>query len=214
MVRIGALAKRPTVALITGMDAPLGMAVGNALELKEAFDTLKGRGPKDLEELCIELAAQMLVLAGLGDADGCRVKARDALRTGAALVKMQQLIEAQHGDPRVTEDYSLLASARYTRTVLSPSGGFVRAMKADMFGRASVALGAGRETKDSDIDLAAGIVLCKKPGDAVSQSEQLYILHASEEKRLDEAVVILSDAVEIGDEPPEPSPLILGFIGA
>lgn len=214
MVQIGGLAGRPTAALITGMDTPLGMAVGNALELREAFETLKGRGPKDLEALCVELAAQMLVLAGLGDLDGCRAKARRALSSGAAFVKMQQIIEAQRGDPRVAEDYSLLASAKHTRAVLSPSDGFVRTVRADMFGRASVVLGAGRERKDSDVDAAAGIVLRKKPGDTVSRGEPLYVLHASEAKRLDEAGALLPRAVDIGDEPPEPSPLILGFIGA
>jgi len=214
MVDIGRLAGRPTAALVTAMDTPLGLTIGNALELREAFDILKGSGPEDLETLCVELAAQMLVLAELGDENACRAKARRALGSGAALSKLQALIEAQHGDPRVTEDYTLLPAAEYTRVCKSPSGGFVRRMRADMFGRASVALGAGRETKESAVDAAAGIALCKKLGDAVSRGEPLYVLHASDIEKLDAAEALLAGAVEIGDEPPLSAPLILSFVGA
>lgn len=214
MSGIGRQTGHPTAALITDMDAPLGFAIGNALELAEAFDTLKGRGPKDLEELCVELSAQMLVLAGAGSEESCRGRARRALTSGAGLEKLRALIEAQHGDPRVTEDYGLLARPRAVRPCLAPSGGYIRRMRADIFGRAAVMLGAGRETKESAIDAAAGIVLCKKPGDAVSPKEPIFMLHAADEQKLKDALKLLSPAVDIGDEPPPKSPLILQFIPA
>jgi pyrimidine-nucleoside phosphorylase len=173
LVRIGTNAGRETVAYVTDMEQPLGRAVGNALEVKEAIETLAGRGPADLEALSLRLGAEMLRLAGHPPVD-----LRRLLRDGSALRKLAELIAAQDGDPRVTEDPGRLPAAPVQQPVTAPVGGYLARADALEIALAGKALGAGRDSKDAAIDLAVGIVLEKKIGDPVKSGEVLAVIHA------------------------------------
>jgi pyrimidine-nucleoside phosphorylase len=173
LVRIGTSAGRETIAYITDMEQPLGRAVGNALEVKEAIDTLAGRGPADLEMLSLRLGDEMLRLAGHAPTD-----LRRLLADGSALRKLAELIGAQDGDPRVTEDPSRLPAAPVQRPVTSLAAGYLVRADALEIALAGKALGAGRDRKDAKIDLAVGIVLEKKIGDPVAAGEVLAVIHA------------------------------------
>ena len=173
LVRIGTNAGRETVAYVTDMEQPLGRAVGNALEIKEAIETLAGRGPADLEALSLRLGAEMVRLAGHAPVD-----LRRLLRDGSALHKLAQLIAAQDGDPRVTEDPGRLPVAPVQRLVTARVGGYVARADALEIALAGKALGAGRDRKDAKIDLAVGVVLEKKIGDPVKAGEVLAVIHA------------------------------------
>jgi pyrimidine-nucleoside phosphorylase len=173
LVRIGTKAGRETVAYVTDMEQPLGRAVGNALEIKEAIETLAGRGPADLETLSLRLGAEMLRLAGHPRTDLLRL-----LRDGSALRKLAQLIEAQDGDPGVIDDPRRLPVAPVQRPVTARVGGYVARADALEIALAGKALGAGRDRKDAKIDLAVGVVLEKKVGDPVAAGEVLAVIHA------------------------------------
>ena len=180
MVSIGRGMGKKVAALITGMDQPLGRTVGNALEMRSAIETLKGRGPKDLESLSLELTAWMLSLAGAvaPASTPARTKARDALASGAGLRKFQEVIELQGGDPRVCDDTALLPRARETvdLTAAERRTGRPR-IGCRAVGHAGMLLGAGRETVESRIDPAVGVVLHKKVGELVVQGEPLMTVH-------------------------------------
>ncbi len=206
MVEIGEEVGRTTVALITDMGRPLGNAVGNALEVIEALDTLRGVAPADITETCVELAANMLLLAGRGGLGECRALARGQIANGEALEKLREMIRAQGGDGRVIDDYTLLGQAACSRVVRAPESGWVFSMNTERCGIASVALGAGRATKDDAIDYAAGIVFAAKSGDRVEKGDALATLYASDEARLDEGEQILLDAYDIEDSAPEHVP--------
>ena len=208
MVRIGEGVGRTTAALITNMDRPLGCCVGNALEVGEAARTLMGEGPQDLRDICVELAANMLELADKGDIVACRSKARAQIENGAGLEKLAQMVAAQGGDASYVRDPSRFGSDACMRDVRSGRDGWVRHMNTERVGIASVALGAGRARKEDSIDPLAGIILQKKAGDKVTKGEVLATLHASSEAQLDEGEQILRDAYEIGDEQPQPEPLV------
>jgi len=209
MVQIGRGMGKRVAALITDMEQPTGRAVGNALEVVEAIDTLKGRGPKDLESLSLELAAWMLSLGGVAPSlDAARSRARDVLASGAALRKLQEVVELQGGDPRVCDDVSILQRARETVEVRSDVGGRVARIGCRAVGHAAMLLGAGRETVDSRIDPAVGLVLHKKVGDLVVEGESLLTLHVNDRQRLEEAVVMLKDAIVVRAEAPDNRPLI------
>jgi pyrimidine-nucleoside phosphorylase len=209
MVSLGRGMGKKVAALLTGMDQPLGRTVGNALEVVESIETLKGRGPKDLESLSIELTAWMLSLAGAADSlETARTRAREALRSGAGLRKLQQVIEAQGGDPRVCDDTGLLPRARETVDLPSGADGRVTAIRCRAVGHAGMLLGAGRETLDSRIDPAVGVVLHKKVGDLVVHGEPLLTVHVNDRARLDDALALLRDAVQVGPEAPPPVPLV------
>jgi len=173
LVTLGTKADRETVAYVTDMEQPLGRAVGNALEVKEAIDTLAGRGPVELETLSLRLGAEMLRLAGVRAVD-----LHGYLADGSALRKFAELIEAQGGDPRVTDDPGRLPTAPLQRFVLAPITGYVASADALEIALAGKALGAGRDRKDAAIDLAVGIVLQKKVGDRVTAGEPLATIHA------------------------------------
>ena len=173
LVTLGTQANRETVAYITDMEQPLGRAVGNALEVKEAIETLAGRGPAELEALSLRLGAEMLRLAGVP-----RVELKRYLTDGRALGKLAELIAAQGGDPRVTENPGLLPTAPVQRPVLASTAGSIASADALEIALASKALGAGRDRKDAPIDLAVGIVLEKKVGDRVAAGEPLATIHA------------------------------------
>jgi pyrimidine-nucleoside phosphorylase len=177
LVAIGANAGRETVAYITDMEQPLGRAVGNALEVREAIETLSGRGPSDLEALSLRLGNEMLRMAGAPPTD-----LRRLLSDGTALRKFAQLVEAQSGDPRVVDDPSRLPAAPVQWPIAAREPGQVAAIDAFEIGLASKSLGAGRDRKDAAIDLAVGIVLHKKVGDAVQRGEPLATVHARTEQ--------------------------------
>lgn len=213
MVDIGNRVGRRTVAVITDMDQPLGFAIGNALEVKEAIDTLKGQGPQDLLEICLELGATMLLLAGMADSvQGGKKKLLDLLKSGQALNKFSEFISAQGGDPRVACEDGLLPAAELTAAVPAPSSGYIRAIDAAVIGRSAMLLGAGRENKESQIDLSVGIVLQKKAGDAVKAGETLALVHANGTERLDQVKEHVQSAYQIGEDKPEPARLILGSV--
>ncbi len=177
LVAIGANAGRETVAYITDMEQPLGRAVGNALEVREAIETLSGRGPDDLQALSIRLGTEMLRVAGAPETD-----LRRLLADGAALRKFAQLIDAQSGDPQVVNDQSRLPTAAVQRPVVADEGGQVAAIDALEIGLTAKSLGAGRDRKDAAIDLAVGIVLDKKVGDGVQRGEPLATVHAQSDE--------------------------------
>ena len=162
MVNIGESAGKKTMALITNMDIPLGNNIGNSLEVIEAVETLQNRGPKDLTDVCVELAANMLYLANMGDMEICYAKVKEALENGSALQKLMEMVEAQGGDSEVIKDVSKFEKASIKKEVLSPYDGYISFMDTKECGIASCILGAGRETKEDEIDYSAGIILKKK----------------------------------------------------
>ncbi|MCL2084835.1 MAG: thymidine phosphorylase [Oscillospiraceae bacterium] len=209
MVSIGELNGRRVMALITDMDVPLGSAIGNALEVREAFGTLKGRGPSDLTAICLELSANMLFLAGKGHLDNCRAMAKDALYSGRAFERLTAMISAQGGDASAE-----LPSAPVKKPFKAAADGFITRMDTELCGLASVALGAGRARKDDPIDHAAGIMLERKTGGRVAAGDTLAVLHTSDAGRLSEAEAILSRAIVIGGEPPAPSKTVIAAVDA
>lgn len=206
MVEIGEEVGRTTVALITDMGRPLGNAIGNALEVMEACDTLKGTAPQDLTETCVELAANMLFLAGKASLEECRVMARAQIENGEGLAKLHEMVKAQGGNPHALDDYSLFAQPKVSREVRATESGWVFAMDTERAGIASVALGAGRATKEDAIDPAAGIVLAAKTGTYLEKGDLMATLYAADEARLDEGERILRGAYELSDKEPEPIP--------
>jgi pyrimidine-nucleoside phosphorylase len=183
--------------------------VGNALETYEAIETLKGRGPADLESLSLELAARMLHLSGVAPAmEAARHQVRDTLASGAGLRKFQEVIGLQGGDPRVCDDPGLLPRARETVDLRSECDGRVTGIACRAVGLAAMLLGAGRETVDSRIDPAVGLVLLKKVGDPVAKGEPFLTIHLNDRRRLDDVVQILKEAVKIGPQAPPKAPLI------
>ena len=209
MVRIGRGMGKKVAALITEMDQPLGHYVGNALEVQEAVETLKGRGPRDLESLSVELAAWMLFLSGKAAVlEEARGRVRDALNSGAGLRKLQQVVEKQGGDPRICDDPGLLPRARETVQIKAEDDSRLKRIACRSVGRAAMLLGAGRELVDSRVDPAVGLVLHKKPGDLVIRGEPLVTLHVNDRRRLEEATALLREAVQTAPEADYPGPLI------
>lgn len=183
MVQIGNRVGRNTMAVISDMSQPLGFAIGNALEVKEAIDTLNGKGPADLMDLCLTLGSQMVHLAGIGkDLDEARSLLEESIENGKALEKFKTFIASQGGDTSVIDDPELLPKADYQIDVLANKDGFISEIIADELGIAAMMLGAGRATKESEIDLAVGIVLHKKVGDAVKKGEALLTIHTNQEE--------------------------------
>ncbi|MFQ6033814.1 MAG: thymidine phosphorylase [Candidatus Bipolaricaulia bacterium] len=208
MVELGRRAGRKIAALITGMDQPLGQMVGNALEVKEAIATLRGEGPEDLEELCLALGAELLLMAGEAEAPGAaRQKLRERLHDGSALAKFQELVAHQGGDPQAL-DGELLPRSEAQAEVRAPQSGYIMGLDALSVGEAAHLLGAGRTVKGGPIDHAVGIELLKKMGDRVEQGEPLALVHYNSEERLPEAQRKVERAFVIGPEPPEPLPLV------
>lgn len=208
MVAIGENAGKKTVALITDMDIPLGNNIGNALEVSEAVETLKGHGPKDLTKVSIELAGNMLYLADKGGLEECREMARTAIADGSALNHLIAMVEAQGGDSSVIKDTEQFKKAPYSHNVIAKETGYIGHMDTESCGIASVILGAGRETKDSEIDFAAGITLVNKVGNYVKEGDILAIMFASEENRFPEAETKFQSAITIVQQKPEAEPLI------
>lgn len=202
-----------TEALLTTMDAPLGRAVGNANEVIEAIDTLKGRGPKDVEALSVRLAARMLALAGLaGDDAAAEARVRTALTSGAGLEKFRDIIAAQGGDPRVIDDTARLPQPSSVDTWTATADGFVTGMDAEAVGRAAVALGAGRDRVDAPVDGAAGVDVLAPVGTQVKRGDPVFRLACSDAARMAGARTLLDRAVTYGHEAPPAAPLVLDEI--
>ncbi len=209
MVEIGKNAGRKTVAVISDMNEPLGFAVGNALEVKEAIAVLGGATAGNLRELCLTLGGCILMEAGLAASfDEARAVLEKTLSDGSALAKLAEFVAAQGGDPKAVYDTSLLPRAKLVTQLMAPAGGFVRTLHAELAGRACIALGGGRQTKDSEIDLSAGIVFRKKVGDHVEAGECLAEIHASSPEKAAEAERLLKNCFEIGATAPEKQPFI------
>ena len=200
MVSIGIRSGRRVMALITDMDVPLGNAIGNSLEVQEAVDTLKGQGPEDLTEMCLELASYMLLLAGAAqELSACRALTQDALTSGRAFNKLCAMVEAQNGDVTVLKNG--FPKAAVISSFTAHRDGYITHMDAELVGMASLALGAGRVHIEDSIDYSAGIVLQKKTGDYIAAGEEIAWLHTSDPQKLHEAKTLLSAAVSIGDSP-------------
>ena len=212
MVSIGSHAGRKTAALLTDMSQPLGLAVGNALEVEEACQVLLGKGPEDVRRLSVELAAMMVWLTeNAPNLEEARRLAEEKLRDGSAAETFRRVICAQGGDPNVVDHPEILPRAACVREVSAEKDGWIGCMDTQGVGRSSVLLGAGRETGVSVPDPGAGIRFLKKTGDPVKKGEPFAILYASEEKRLDEGEARLRQAVPVAEIPPETMPLFLGM---
>ncbi len=205
MVKIGNNVGRNTMAIISDMSQPLGRAIGNGLEVKEAIDTLKGEGPEDLTELVLTLGSQMVVLAKKAETlDEAREKLLEVIQNGKALEKFKVFLENQGGDGSVVDDVTKLPQAQYTFEVKAETSGYVSHIVADEIGVASMLLGAGRATKDDIIDLAVGLVLNKKVGDKVEAGESLVTIYANQEDVKDVEAKILEN-ITISDEQVKPT---------
>ena len=212
MVAIGHHAGRNTVALITNMDRPLGRSIGNSLEVIEAIETLKGKGPDDFNDLCIELAANMLFLAEKGSLDDCRKLALQRIADGSALQKFRNMIAAQGGDPAVVNDYSIFPQASIQREIRAEESGYVSHMDTQNCGISAMLLGAGRATKEDSIDHAAGIILNIKPGDFVEKGQTLAVLYTNDPNTLDNAEQQLRASIHLSSVKPQVQPLIYGRV--
>ena len=205
MVAIGNLAGRNTMAIISDMSQPLGYAVGNTLEIEEAIETLKGQGPADLEELCLELGAQMVYLGEKATSlEEARELLKEKLHNGEALEKFKEFIAAQHGNPEVVNDYSLMPQAKDKKEVYAEESGYVAEINADAIGVAAMSLGAGRATKESEIDLSAGLMLHKKVGEKVAKGDLLVTLYAND-KDFSEAESLVHQAYKFSSTAVEPT---------
>ena len=212
MVDIGNANGRIVKAVITDMDRPLGQAIGNALEIAEVIQTLKGRGPQDLTHECLVMATHLLVMSEKGDYDNCYSMVQTALQNGAGLAKLRELIVAQGGKGQVVDDTSLLGSARFTYDIRASKAGYIAHMNTEDCGIASVMLGAGRIVKDGPIDMTAGIVMHKKTGDAVVAGDVLATLYANDESLFEGAEKVYVQALTIGTEASTIGETILGFV--
>jgi pyrimidine-nucleoside phosphorylase len=215
MVETGRAVGKKMVALVTGMDEPLGRAVGNSLEVIESVEVLRGGGPADLRELCLELAAWMLFFGErAASVEAGRRLAAEILDSGRALEKFRQIVRRQGGDATALDDFSRLPQAAHRREVPSPAGGIVAEIDCEKVGLASVLLGAGREKKEDAVDPAVGLIVHKKLGDAVREGEPLVTLHYNAAAQVDVAVVLIGESYRIADSAPEMKPLVRRVIGA
>ena len=209
MIGIGESMDRPVRALITDMDQPLGFAVGNSLEVIESIETLRGEGPQDVTDLTIELVTEMLDLAGqVEDRGATQITLREMLSDGTAWRVFRRMVEAQGGDPNVCDDPTLLPQARHVRLLEAGADGMITRMHATEIGIAALELGAGRRTKEDDIDPAVGLQFLKKRGDDVVEGEPIVEIHYNDATNLAECVRRLRDNITIGDGPAYAQPLI------
>lgn len=209
MVKIGHGVGRQVAAVISDMNQPLGNAVGNAVEVIEAIETLKGRGPHDFVEHCLAVASELLLLARAATSESdARAKLQTALQSGRALEKFGEWIEGQGGTRRVIDDYSILPRAQIVEEVLAPRDGYITGINAEEVGLTVVDLGGGRAKKGDAVDLAVGVVLKHKIGERVARGEPLLTLHASDREKFNAAKERLLAAYTFSDTVPEPPPLI------
>lgn len=213
MVDIGDNMNRETIALITDMDEPLGSAVGNSLEVIEAIETLKGKGPKDFVMLCETLGAYMLLLAKVVDnfADG-KARIQEAISSGSALDKLKEFIENQGGNSNIVDDYSLLPQAKEIMEIKSPKTGYIAKIEAEEVGVCAMMLGAGRETKEDELDLSAGIVLANKVADFVNEGDTIAYMHYNKLDKIEGVKERFLKAYTISDEKVDPGKLVYGVV--
>ncbi|EOL03311.1 pyrimidine-nucleoside phosphorylase [Enterococcus faecium EnGen0152] len=205
MTSIGKLANRETVAVISDMSEPLGEAIGNSLEVVEAIETLQGNGPEDLVEMCYALGSQMVVLAGKAKTtDEARTLLQEALESGKALAKFKEMIQNQGGDPAIVEHPERILTARYTMEFPAKQSGVVSKIVANELGIAAMMLGAGRKTKEEDIDHAVGLKLHKKIGDTVTKGESLLTIYSNDEE-ITSVIELLYKNIEIGESAMKPT---------
>ena len=213
MVDIGKRAGKKMCALITDMDTPLGYAIGNSLEVAEAVDTLCGKGPEDLTELCVMLAARMLFLAEHGTLAECEADVRRVIASGEALETLVRMVEAQGGDSAYIKDPAKLLNATHCREVCAEQSGYISSINAEGYGIASLLLGAGRNTKEDTIDLSAGIRMHAKPGDFVKAGEVIAYLYTTDRAdRFDDSAKQLLASTVFSAEPPVQNPLVLDIV--
>jgi pyrimidine-nucleoside phosphorylase len=211
MVSIGQRSGKRVMALITDMDVPLGNAIGNALEVQEAVDTLRGKGPKDLTDVCVELSAYMLLLAGVADnAEKCKELAQNAITNGEAFERFCAMTREQGGDDSVLKNGFMKASV--IAPVLAEKSGYIIKMDTEACGIASLELGAGRHSLEDSIDYSAGIILRKKTGDKIAVGDTLAMLHTSDSAKLQESENILKSAISISDTPPTPVKIVQAVV--
>lgn len=208
MVDIGKRAGKKTLALITDMDRPLGNAIGNALEVKEAIDTLNGNGPEDFTEICIILAANMLYLGEFGTYDECEKMAKKAIEDKSALNVLVRMVKAQGGDENVILNPELFAKAPCEYAVKAPKAGYITKCDTEGYGISSLLLGAGRNTKEESIDYSAGIMLVKKTGDFVNEGDVIAYLYTSDLDRIVNAEIKFLSSTTISENKPEERPLV------
>ncbi len=209
MVKIGNNAGRNTIAVVSDMDQPLGFAVGNALEVKEAIDTLRGEGPADFVELCMTLGSQMLIAGGRAKTDAeAKAMLQQVIEDGSALKKLAEFVEAQGGDAAAVYDTSKLPKASIIEAVEAPQSGYISKIACAEVGICSLILGGGRETKESEIDLAVGIVLTKKVSDKVEKGETIAYIHANDAEKLKAAKERFLQAYTFSEAAPEKSVMI------
>ena len=212
MVEIGKENGRSVKAILTNMDRPLGHAIGNALEIREVIDTLKGHGPEDLTHECIIMAAHMLVLSHMCDYETALNRVQQALDSGTALERLRLMVDAQGGDSRVIDDESILIIGQFTYDVIAPQDSYIIHMNTEQCGIASVMLGAGRTVKDGPIDYSAGILMHKKTGDSVTVGECIATLYASDESLLSNAAKTYLEAITFGETAPIMADTILDIV--
>lgn len=212
MVAIGEGADRETVAVLTNMDVPLGCAAGNTIEMIEAIHTLQGNGPKDLTEVCKILSVTMLTLAGIGSEEECSKKVEQAIQDGSALQKLIDMVEGQGGDSNYIRHPEKFETAEEQLELKAWKEGYITSMDTECCGKTAVILGAGRETKESKIDMTAGIHFLKKTGDAVTEGDTIAILHSSSKKKIEEGIACLKDAIKIEKENVQIKKAILGYV--
>jgi pyrimidine-nucleoside phosphorylase len=213
MVRIGRAAGRHTVAIVSAMDEPLGRAVGNALEVEEALQTLRGEGPSEFRELCLTLGAHMVMLGKVAaDERAARTLVDEQLAAGAALRTFRDMVGAQGGDPAAIDDPGRLPGAPVRAPVQAAAAGTVLAIEAEAIGQAAMVLGAGRARAEDRIDPAAGIVLERKVGERVSPGETLAVVHTSDPRRVEEGIRRVAGAFRIGPGAAVKVPLIQAIV--
>ena len=213
LVEIARAAGLRVHAILTTMDAPRGRAVGNALEIRECVDTLRCEGPADLEAVSLELAARMVETAGVEPTlDAARSRVRVVLDSGAGLERFRAIVAAQGGDPRIVDDPSLLPAAPSRLAVRAERSGFLAGLDAELVGRATVLLGAGRDRVDQSIDHAVGAVVHVKPGAPVRADETIVELHYRRSETLEAARRLVAGAIRIDDAPPPEAPLVLAAV--
>lgn len=213
MVRIGKEVGRNTIAVVTDMNQPLGNAIGNSLEIMEAIDTLKGNGPRDLTELTHTLAANMFVLAGrVATVEEGLSLADELIESGKAMEKLREWVASQGGDARSVDDYSLLPAAAKQMDVVLKETGYVAAIDTEMIGKAALVLGAGRENKESIIDLGVGLIMHKKIGDKVTKGDVVATLYYSDNSHTEAAIRYIKDAYTFSTESIEKPQLIYTII--
>jgi thymidine phosphorylase len=214
MVGIGRRMDKRVQALITDMSQPLGFAVGNALEVMEASQTLQASGPEDLTRLSLELAARMIFLAKLtATLEEAREVAKKKLVDGSAYKKFRQVVQAQGGNPQALDKFELLPNATGMREITTPRSGYITAIEAEDIGRASSRIGAGRDRKEDSIDPAVGVILEVKAGERVDAGSVLARIYYTKEELIEEAAEMIEDAFHISSQKPEERELILEVVG-